>query len=135
MGLEPTERATQMTQDDEIVQYLIFRRDLPLSKGKLAAQAGHAVQLGMDAGSTGHGFSVKWFESWLAGSYTKIALVVDDILAMDNLEIQLNEADILYGRVVDEGRTEVPAGTTTALGLQPLPKSVAKQFVGGLRLL
>lgn len=124
--------------DDEVVMYLIFRADLNLPKGKVAAQAGHAVQLTLmevdnraEMGSRDRDFLREWED----GSYTKIALKVADEAELNALCAALDKGDVLYARVVDEGRTVVQTGTTTALGIQPLPKSQVKPYVEKLKLL
>ena len=123
--------------DDEVVMYLVFRADLNMPKGKIAAQAGHAVQLtirGIEAGGGGDR-ALDYLRSWETESWTKIALKVADEAELDALCAALDEGDVLYARVVDEGRTVVEAGTTTAVGIQPLPKSQVKPYVEKLRLL
>jgi peptidyl-tRNA hydrolase, PTH2 family len=127
---------------DEVVMYLVFRADLNLPKGKLAAQAGHAVQLtirdveliGNDLAWDGRS-GLDYLGDWEDGSYTKIALKVADEAELEALCDALDKDDFVYAQVVDEGRTVVKAGTITALGIQPLPKSLIKPYVEKLRLL
>jgi len=136
--------------DDEVTMYLIVRADLKLSKGKLAAQVGHGVQLAMRAAecrsinlgdfaaAADHDCVLsapKWLQAWERGSYAKIALRVDSVAQLDALAERLRAAGAKFARVVDEGRTEIPAGTTTVLALQPMPRSVAAPFVRDLKLL
>ncbi len=121
---------------DEIVQYIILRGDLGLPKGKIAAQAGHAVQLAIRAVErSGDERALRYLGTWEAGSYTKIALKVAGPEDLDALCCRLAAAGVLHARVVDEGRTVIEPGTVTAVGLQPLPRSEAAAFVAGLRLL
>ena len=122
--------------DDEIVMYLVFRADLNLPKGKIAAQAGHAVQLAIrEVDAVGGVQNIAYLVTWEAGSYTKIALKVADEAELNALCAVLDKGDLLYARVVDEGRTVVEAGTTTAVGIQPLPRSLVKPYVEKLKLL
>jgi peptidyl-tRNA hydrolase, PTH2 family len=122
--------------DDEVVQYLVFRADLGLPKGKLAAQAGHAVQLAIRAVErSGDERARRCLIEWEGGSCTKIALKIADAAELDALCGSLTAGGVLYARVVDEGRTVIEPGTVTAIGIQPLPRSVTARYVSGLRLL
>jgi PTH2 family peptidyl-tRNA hydrolase len=121
---------------DEIVQYLIFRRDLNMSPGKIAAQAGHAavgaVVLVRDYG----GLEERdYLDAWLNSSHTKIALGVDSNEELQALSEKLDQGDWLHFRVVDEGRNEIPQGSLTCVGVQPLPKSEIRDLVKYLKLL
>jgi peptidyl-tRNA hydrolase, PTH2 family len=122
--------------DDEVVQYLIFRADLGLPKGKIAAQGGHAVQLAIRAVErSGNEHARRYLADWEAGSYTKIALKVANAAELEVLGATLTAAGIIHARVVDEGRTVIEPGTVTVVGLQPLPRSLAAAYVSALRLL
>lgn len=104
----------------EPVMYLVFRTDLGMSRGKIAAQAGHAVQLQIrhveDVGS------YTMLREWERGSYAKVALAVDGAETMGRLLHDLEAAGVLHAEVIDEGRTEVPAKTTTCVAVGPVPK-------------
>jgi peptidyl-tRNA hydrolase len=122
--------------DDEVVQYLIIRADLKLLAGKLAAQAGHAVPLAMRAVErSGDERTRRHLERWESGSYTKIALATEGAEALATLCDDLSRHQVIHARVVDEGRTVIEPDTVTAVGLQPLPKTEARPFVGKLKLL
>jgi len=129
--------------------YLVFRGDLKLSKGKVAAQAGHAVQLCLRAiERSKNPLAQALLTEWERGSYPKIALKVRDERAWDLLKGLLNATRVsglefyggldgiepIYAVVVDEGRTEIPAGTETCLALMPLPRPTAHTYVGDLPL-
>ncbi len=119
--------------EDEIVMYVLLRADLAMPKGKLVAQGGHAIHLALyDAAVSGN---PAWLSAWETGSYTKIALRLDDEAHLERVCTALVAAGICHVRVVDEGRTAVAAGTTTAVGLHPVPRSVAQGVVGSLKLL
>lgn len=131
--------------DDEIVMYIVVRKDIGMSPGKVAAQAGHAVQMVLlqFVGDEGPPTSDKvlleksmaWFGKWLEGSYTKIVLGASEQEMNAVCDLLALRPDVLWSSVEDEGRTEVPPGTITALGFQPMPKSTAKVILGKLRLL
>lgn len=120
---------------DEVVQYLVFRADVRLPKGKAAAQAGHAVQLVIRSVEHSENDQARrWLAEWESGSYTKIALRVADLTHMHDLATRLDAAGIIHVAVVDEGRTAIAPGTLTVLGLQPVPKSLVAPIIGALPL-
>ena len=116
--------------NDEVTLYVIVRNDLKLTKGKLVAQTGHAVHLALRTPDNN-----TYREAWENGSYAKIALKVDREEALDQLAKALTEAGIPHAVVTDEGRTEIPPNTKTALGIAPRPRSHLQPFVGQLKLL
>lgn len=125
-----------MDTNDEVVMYLVFRADLNLPKGKIAAQAGHAVQLVIrEVENAAEINSNALLHEWEKGSYTKIALKVADEASLRALHSVLCAANVLCVPVVDEGRTVVTEGTMTVLGIQPLSRSKVAPFVHGLKLL
>ncbi len=121
---------------EEPVMYLVVRSDLKMPPGKIAAQAGHAVQLVIRAVERwGSAAAREQLAAWEAGSYVKIALRIDSEEALLALSERLTAAGILHARVVDEGRTSIPAGSLTAIGVQPRPRAEVAPYVGHLRLL
>lgn len=105
----------------EPVMYLVFRTDLGMSRGKVAAQAGHAVQLQIRHVEE-DGDRIADLAAWERGSYAKVALAVDGAEAMGRLLHDLEMAGVLHAEVIDEGRTEVPAKTITCVAAGPVPK-------------
>ncbi len=122
-----------MSDPDEIVQYIIFRKDLKLSPGKIAAQAGHAVQLALE--TIWRKQEYEWAHQWKTGSYTKIVLQVKDKTELHSLADSLDADNRQYSWVIDHGRTEIEPGTVTCMALQPMPRSIAAKYVGSLGLL
>lgn len=125
--------------------YLVFRGDLKLTKGKIAAQAGHAVQLVLqdlyeflwrsNEPQGDRGIDLRaWQEQWKSESYAKVALVVPDGTAMKAMKDALTANDVFHAVVTDEGRTCVEPGTETCLAIAPMPRYLAHPFVGHLKL-
>ena len=112
---------------DSIVQYLVINREiLALGPGVLAAQAAHAAVAGyLVAADTDAA------RAWADGTFTKIALAVEDEAALRRLGDELTGAGIAH-RVLEESRLQ---GRVTAIGLAPLLKSIAAPVVGRLPLL
>lgn len=127
--------SVQPVTTDEIVQYILVRGDLGMPKGKLAAQVGHAVQLAIrTVEKSGDQQSREWMRAWEAGSYAKIVLRVDE-LQLDRLRNEMVRTDVLHAHVVDEGRTVLEPGTTTAVALAPMPRAAAPRWLSELKLL
>lgn len=87
---------------------LIVRNDLKMSKGKIAAQVGHAV---VDAtiAAIENGKLCKWQKD----GETIIALKVENEKTLNTILEIATRKKISNGRVFDSGRTEVADGTCT----------------------
>ena len=116
----------------EYKQVLIFRQDLPLSKGKIAAQAGHAA---VAAAQDAYNHQKKWWEAWLNEGQRKIAVKVKDEKEMRDLEKASDEVGLPHALIIDAGLTEIPAGTVTCLGIGPAPADRVDRLTSKLRLL
>jgi len=113
-------------------QVIIFRTDLKLSKGKLAAQAGHAA---VSAVEEARKHRKEWWDGWLREGQCKIAVKVRDEKTLCELEIQAKKMGLPHALVVDRGLTEIPPGTVTCLGIGPAPAEKVDQITGSLPLL
>ncbi len=113
-------------------QVIVFRSDLRLSKGKTAAQVGHAA---VSAAEQARKHRSKWFEDWLEEGQCKIAVKVKNAKAMAELEMQAKESGLPCALIVDRGLTEIPPGTVTCLGIGPAPVERIDRITGALRLL
>jgi len=113
-------------------QVIVFRSDLKLSKGKTAAQAGHAA---VSAAEQARKHRKEWFEGWLEEGQRKIAVKVKNEKAMADLEMQAKESGLPFALIVDRGLTEIPPGTVTCLGIGPAPAEKIDRITGMLRLL
>ncbi|MCW4005143.1 MAG: peptidyl-tRNA hydrolase Pth2 [Candidatus Bathyarchaeota archaeon] len=113
-------------------QVLVFRKDLQLSKGKLAAQAGHAA---VSAAQEAHIHNRKWWDGWLFEGQRKIAVKVENEKAMRKLEVAAEELGLPHALIVDAGLTEIPEGTVTCLGIGPAPAEIMDRLTGQLQLL
>lgn len=111
---------------------IVTRKDLNLSKGKLAAQVAHAAVTCAIETKKNH---KKWFTKWM-GEGAKKAIVktesVDDFNELKRKADQLNIESII---ISDAGHTEVPIGTKTVLGIGPAPTNLIDQVTGHLTLL
>ncbi len=116
----------------EYKQVLVFRSDLKLSKGKIAAQAGHAA---VSAAQEAHKGYRRWWEAWLLEGQRKVVVKVKNEAALLDLEEQAKELDLPNALIVDKGLTEIPPGTVTCLGIGPAPAGKVDTLTGNLPLL
>src|SRR5512136_1413589 len=115
----------------EYKQVIVFRSDLRLGKGKIAAQAGHAA---VSAAEEAHKRHRTWWEAWLFEGQRKIAVKVKDEKELQDLETQAKELDLPNALIVDRGLTQVPEGTVTCLGIGPAPTATIDRLTGKLPL-
>lgn len=116
----------------EYKQVLVFRTDLKLSKGKLAAQAGHAAVSASEEARKRHR---TWWEAWLFEGQRKIAVKVNDEEELTELEEQTKRLGLPNSLIVDRGLTQIPEGTVTCLGIGPAPAELMDRLTGKLPLL
>jgi peptidyl-tRNA hydrolase, PTH2 family len=116
----------------EYKQVLVFRQDLKMSKGKIAAQAGHAA---VSAAQDAFEHHKKWWEGWLYEGQKKVALKVVSEKELGQLEEAADELGLPHSLIVDRGLTEIPAGTVTCLGIGPAPSEKIDRLTGKLSLL
>ncbi len=111
---------------------LILRGELRLTPGKAAVQAAHAAVLLV---RRAEGRSRSELDRWLAEGQKKIALRLDTLDEMEEVERRANRTGIPTVWVEDAGFTEVPPGTRTCLGLGPALASKLDPITGELPLL
>ena len=116
----------------EYKQVLVFRKDLQMSKGKIAAQAGHAA---VSAAQDAFVHHKKWWEAWLFEGQRKIAVKVQNEKELSQLEKAADELGLPHALIVDRGLTEIPEGTVTCLGIGPAPAERIDRLTGKLQLL
>ncbi len=109
-------------------QVIVVNRSLSLPKGKLAAQAAHAAVGAFVAASA------QAQVAWLRVGMPKIVVYAADADALVQLEARAREQQIPACLVHDAGRTVIPAGTITCLGLGPAPADALDPLTGALPL-
>jgi PTH2 family peptidyl-tRNA hydrolase len=113
-------------------QVLVFRQDLKMSKGKIAAQAGHAA---VSSAQDAYVHHKKWWETWMFEGQRKIAVKVPTEKELTELEAAADDLGLPHSLIVDRGLTEIPAGTVTCLGIGPAPNNLVDKLTGKLPLL
>ena len=109
-------------------QVIVVNRSLALPKGKLAAQVAHAAIGAFIAAGT------EAQVAWLQVGMPKIVVYAADADALVKLEARAREQQIPADLVHDAGRTVIPAGTITCLGLGPALADVLDPITGELPL-
>jgi len=118
------------TEDCKMV--FVVRTDLGMTKGKIAAQCGHAALACYKAALRNAPGLVR---RWETLGQTKVAVQVKSEEELIVLQAQAASLGVVARVVHDAGRTQIAAGSATVLGLGPAPRSVIDAVSGGLKLL
>ncbi len=116
----------------EYKQVIVLRNDLEMSRGKIAAQAGHAA---VSAAEEARKRRPEWWRGWLEEGQCKIAVKVDSEEELLELERKAKELQLPSALITDRGLTELPPDTKTCLGIGPAPSDKIDRVTGNLRLL
>jgi PTH2 family peptidyl-tRNA hydrolase len=116
----------------EYKQVLVFRTDLQMGKGKIAAQAGHAA---ISAAQDAYVHHKKWWDAWLYEGQKKVAVKVQTEKELCDLEEAAEDFGLPHALIVDRGLTQIPEGTITCLGIGPAPSAMIDRLTGELKLL
>ncbi|KAG8892707.1 hypothetical protein FRB99_002491 [Tulasnella sp. 403] len=117
---------------EECKLILIVRTDLGMTKGKIAAQCGHATLACYKALLK---FNPALLRHWELRGQAKVALRCDSEEEMDLLEAAASSLNICARSIRDAGRTQIPSGSKTVLGIGPAPVKLVNQVTGKLKLL
>lgn len=110
-------------------QVIVVNQSLKLPKGKLAAQVAHgSLSAFLAASPAGQ-------RTWLAEGMPKVVLGAPNAGALLHLNQQAQERGLPAGLVEDAGRTVVPAGALTCLGIGPAPDDEIDALTSSLKLL
>ena len=116
----------------EYKQVLVIRMDLKMSRGKIAVQVAHAA---VSAAEEARKHSLVSWRGWLWEGQKKVAVKVsseEELLALRDKAIK---AGLPVHLIRDRGLTELPPGTTTALGIGPARTETVDKITGDLPLL
>lgn len=107
---------------------VVVRKDLEMSSGKIAAQAGHAVANLMLGDRNEH------FVDWISSGMKKVCLEGESEAHILELEKKANERGVPCYVVRDAGLTSVAPGTVTCIGIGPASEQKMKKITGSLKL-
>ena len=110
-------------------QVIAVRKDLKLSRGKLAVQVAHAS---LEA-YTHTGAEAR--QAWESGGAKKVVVKVDGLRELEELHRKARSLRYPCAMIRDAGKTEVAPGTVTALGIGPVNESEADRITGNLKML
>ena len=111
---------------------IVVRTDIKMSKGKVAAQAGHAA---VSAAEYARKNRPEWWTPWINEGQCKIAVKAKSEQEINELERKARNAGLPVALIVDRGLTEIPPNTTTCLGIGPAPANKVDAITGNLSLL
>ena len=118
---------------DEVKLMLVVRTDLGMTKGKIAAQAGHAT-LACYQALAADGRAKVLLRRWERGGQAKVAVKVESEAELDELQAVAMSLGLCARVIRDAGRTQIASGSKTVLGVVG-PKGVVDKVTGGLKLL
>jgi len=128
-----------MSEEPRVI--LLVRSDLGMGKGKIAAQAGHAIQLLLLEQARIQEDTLiltltPMLKAWLSGIYTKITLRVDSEEELEALCAEARKRDIPAVVVEDLGLTSFNGKRTkTVAAIGPVLKEVHDLFTKGLKMM
>jgi len=117
--------------DFEYKQVIILRTDLKMSKGKIAAQAGHAAVSSAEESRRRH---PEWWRTWIEEGQCKVAVKVENEEELLKIKDKAEELKLPHALIIDRGLTELPPNTMTCLGIGPAPSRQVDKITGTLRL-
>lgn len=113
-------------------QVIVVRRDLDMGKGKIAVQVAHAS---VSAAEEARKRFAEWWEAWLKEGQCKVAVRVDTVDDILQLERKSKELRLPFALISDRGLTQIEPGTITCLAIGPAPSSIIDTLTGNLSLL
>ncbi|PNS15687.1 peptidyl-tRNA hydrolase [Sphaceloma murrayae] len=113
---------------------LVVRTDLGMTKGKIAAQCGHATLACYKALAENSNASTI-LQRWERYGQAKIAVQVKSEEELHILQAQAMSLGVCAKIIHDAGRTQIASGSATVLGVGPAPESMVNQITGALKLL
>ncbi|CAG8984136.1 hypothetical protein HYALB_00006239 [Hymenoscyphus albidus] len=120
------------TSKEEYKMVLVVRTDLGMTKGKIAAQCGHATLACYKSNLRKNPQALKVWEN---GGQAKIAVQVKSEEELLTLQAMAKSLGITAEVIHDAGRTQIASGSATVLGVGPAPRSLVDGVTGGLKLL
>jgi len=127
-----TEKSSVVSPTFRYKQVIVMRTDLKMSKGKIAAQAGHAA---VSAAEEARKKCSDWWKAWIAEGQCKIAVRAESEQELLELEEKAKKSKLPTALIVDRGLTELPPETVTCLGIGPAPSIQIDAITGKSPLL
>lgn len=109
-------------------QVIVIRRDLELSDGKRIAQACHASLQSFVAADA------DTQDTWMQHGAKKVVVHAENETALKQLQADAQQQGLPTALIKDAGKTELPPGTVTALGIGPGAENAVDGVTGSLSL-
>jgi len=103
-----------------------------MGKGKLAVQVAHAA---VSSAEQARRSKPAWYDSWIHENQAKICVKIETEKELRTLKGRIDEMGIPNALIQDAGLTQLEPGTTTCLGIGPLPSDMADRYTGELKLM
>ncbi len=114
---------------NSLKQVILVRKDLELSKGKLASQVSHAS---VEAVLKSHKDDIV---KWRNQGMKKTVLRVESLEDLHKFKTAAEDVGLVVALITDAGRTEIEPGTTTCLAIGPADEKKIDAVTGTLKLL
>ncbi|KAK4333307.1 Peptidyl-tRNA hydrolase 2 [Rhodotorula toruloides] len=114
-------KAVKAQGDEPCKLVLVVRSDLNMTKGKIAAQCGHAT---LACYKTLMRSNPKLVQHWERTGQAKIAVKCESEEELEILQASAKSLGVCARSIQDAGRTQVDPGTTTVLGIGPAPARI-----------
>lgn len=108
---------------------IVVRKDLDMGCGKIAAQVGHAIAYMMNEPRT------RLVDDWFYEGQRKVVLKAKDDSELLQVADKAAQAGLNVFYVRDAGRTQIPSGSLTCVGIGPAKEETINEVTGGLKLL
>ena len=110
-------------------QVIVIRKDLKMEKGKIAAQSAHAsLQAYKKADPKEKGL-------WELEGSKKVVLKAETLEELEDIFDKAKRAKLPCAMIRDAGRTQIPSGTITAVGIGPAEEKTIDKITGKLKML
>jgi PTH2 family peptidyl-tRNA hydrolase len=113
-------------------QVILLRTDLKMGTGKKCVQSCHASLSAADLVRVRN--KAVW-KKWKDLGQKKVILKVNNLEELHHFIVELEKEKITYFVVQDAGLTQLPPGTTTAIGIGPIISDQIDKITGDLKLL
>ncbi|MBW3018849.1 peptidyl-tRNA hydrolase Pth2 [Candidatus Woesearchaeota archaeon] len=113
----------------EYKQVILVRKDLKLTKGKMAAQVSHAS---VEATLKSHKDDIK---EWREQGMKKAVLGVDNRYQLIKYKNLAEDHGLVVALITDAGHTHLRPGTITCVGIGPADAEKIDEVTGELKLI
>ncbi|MFW9939796.1 MAG: peptidyl-tRNA hydrolase Pth2 [Candidatus Thorarchaeota archaeon] len=117
---------------EEYKQVILIRTDLKMSTGKKCAQSCHAS---VSASDLVRIQNKGIWKNWKNSGQKKVCLKINNLEQLNEIVKKLESNKLLFFIVKDAGLTQLPPGTTTAVGIGPELATEIDKITGDLKLL